>query len=1164
MSPNAREVGARLRAELASDELPRVFAQILSQHVRLRSGQEPLDSLRDSSLGRSLADAVRLIEAARIAKANDDPGWENGYRRAGELLEWLAHERINPEGLPLTLLGAAAYHLAGFPARSASLTAARPTNEADAPLLRALLEGSFSRLLPGGARVANARTRTVESRVEAGEERGQAWANVLADGVAGEVGAALGVLSAELRWGDTGRLKLALEKLVAAPPVLRRVADPLAWLLVRLCAEVAHGSAENDLRKALVPIGEMSTPEGRTVVERYVRLAFLANQTQVWPSQREGFSRLASDHSFALCTPTGSGKTRVAEVALLLGLFAATPPGKPAPLCLYIVPSRALAAEVERKLSRSLRGVSESRAVRVTQLYGGADWGPADGWLDGDHPSVLICTQEKAEALFRFFGWRLLGRLSTVIVDEAHAIQFDGSYSDLARFESRQLRLEALVGSLRSRRPEARYIAMSAVATDLERPMGQWISGDHDSTAVRVEYRSIRQLVGRLHTYSSGATRIVYDLLDGAPFDLAGAEDERPFVPHAFPERPPAPSFTKDGQNIGAFAFWAAAHLAASDGGDGEAQTVLVSVAQRPDWYAGWWLTLLDGDWKDRDLPTFFSEPEDEDDVALWNRALETCEDLFGQQSREYQLLRHGIVVHHGKMPGRLPGLLVRLVERRIVRIVLATSTLTEGVNLPVETVLVPSLHRYGSSGQTRLTAREFANLAGRAGRPGVSTEGQTLVLMPGSTTARSQIRTAYDGILRDLGSDGEERQLPRSALASLVEELERMWPGDDHEGFLQWLEQTAPTSSTGGVMPKAEQLLDSLDGIAIAAMEEVESGDEVVEVEAMLKSFWRQSFARHAADEEKRLERIFVARGKALATNIYPQRARRSAAFRANLPPSEAELIARLRPRLMAQLAAGVDYAAWPAEQRFEFVATAVATISEIPRFRLSDAPGNAEWTTILAWWLRAPNATATPTQTKIATWHDYLQKQLRYRFTWGLSAVVAAGLPDDADATLFDDWEATGSPWIVAWIKDLLVWGVLDPVAAALLARDVVVTRDAAEERARGYYETVENNGSADVLDAASVGAWVAAQVEGPSGESAEAEQRYDIDQLSPRMVGEHLVRIWRVIPSVTKRGIRWLDPSGVALAETSGLRLRFNARRYDFHLDPESRSVIASRYV
>src|SRR3546814_11049403 len=115
-----------------------------------------------------------------------------------------------------------------------------------------------------------------------------------------------------------------------------------------------------------------------------------------------------------LCTPTGSGKTLVANLALIKELLLRDHDDGLGPLALYIVPSRALAGEVEAKLSSELRG-----DVIVTGLYGGADWGITDVWLTSEEPVVLIVTVEKADALLRYLGSILLARLTLPFIDRA-------------------------------------------------------------------------------------------------------------------------------------------------------------------------------------------------------------------------------------------------------------------------------------------------------------------------------------------------------------------------------------------------------------------------------------------------------------------------------------------------------------------------------------------------------------------------------------------------------------------------------------------------------------------------------------------------------------------------------------------------------------------------
>jgi superfamily II helicase len=224
----------------------------------------------------------------------------------------------------------------------------------------------------------------------------------------------------------------------------------------------------------------------REMLERYLRQSYLWGKTLAWPSQLRGIERLQKGESFALCAPTGSGKTTVAEIAILQGLFSATlgsskedPVIEPTePLVIYLVPSRALAAEVEFKLSQVFEPLGRGRTpIIITGLYGGTDWGPTDAWLTRNTPTILICTYEKGEALLRFMGPSFLNRVSLVILDEAHSVQFNGKYEELQKAESRPLRLEALSVRLFSavERNRGHIVALSAVAEGIEEKLASWV-----------------------------------------------------------------------------------------------------------------------------------------------------------------------------------------------------------------------------------------------------------------------------------------------------------------------------------------------------------------------------------------------------------------------------------------------------------------------------------------------------------------------------------------------------------------------------------------------------------------------------------------------------------------------------------------------------------------
>src|SRR5262249_39608291 len=150
------------------------------------------------------------------------------------------------------------------------------------------------------------------------------------------------------------------------------------------------------------------------------------------------------------CTPTGSGKTTVATIAIVQALFA-TPVNQPdlivgnaSNLVLYLVPSRALAAEVESRLAADLRGLAAEPVV-ITGLYGGIDWGPTDAWVQADRLTIVVCTFEKADALLRFLGILFLDRIRLIVIDEAHMVEHSNqTITRASEGPSRSLRLEQL------------------------------------------------------------------------------------------------------------------------------------------------------------------------------------------------------------------------------------------------------------------------------------------------------------------------------------------------------------------------------------------------------------------------------------------------------------------------------------------------------------------------------------------------------------------------------------------------------------------------------------------------------------------------------------------------------------------------------------------------
>jgi superfamily II RNA helicase len=95
------------------------------------------------------------------------------------------------------------------------------------------------------------------------------------------------------------------------------------------------------------------------------------------------------------------------------------------------------------------------------------------------------------------------------------------------------------------------------------------------------------------------------------------------------------------------------------------------------------------------------------------------------------RLIRAGIGVHHAGMLPKYRRLVEQLAQRGLLRVICGTDTLGVGINVPIRTVLLTGLTKFDGARMRQLTAREFHQVAGRAGRAGFDTEGEVVAEAP-------------------------------------------------------------------------------------------------------------------------------------------------------------------------------------------------------------------------------------------------------------------------------------------------------------------------------------------------------------------------------------------------------------------------------------------------
>jgi superfamily II RNA helicase len=95
------------------------------------------------------------------------------------------------------------------------------------------------------------------------------------------------------------------------------------------------------------------------------------------------------------------------------------------------------------------------------------------------------------------------------------------------------------------------------------------------------------------------------------------------------------------------------------------------------------------------------------------------------------RLVRHGIGVHHAGMLPKYRRLVETLAQAGLLKVICGTDTLGVGINVPIRTVLFTALSKYDGTKNRLLMAREFHQIAGRAGRAGFDTMGRVVVQAP-------------------------------------------------------------------------------------------------------------------------------------------------------------------------------------------------------------------------------------------------------------------------------------------------------------------------------------------------------------------------------------------------------------------------------------------------
>ena len=101
----------------------------------------------------------------------------------------------------------------------------------------------------------------------------------------------------------------------------------------------------------------------------------------------------------------------------------------------------------------------------------------------------------------------------------------------------------------------------------------------------------------------------------------------------------------------------------------------------------------------------------------------------YGPEIRKW--LKHGIGLHHAGLLPKYRVLVEQLTQQGLLKIVCGTDTLGAGINMPIRTVLFTRLCKFDGQKTAILSARDFHQISGRAGRKGFDDRGWVVAQAP-------------------------------------------------------------------------------------------------------------------------------------------------------------------------------------------------------------------------------------------------------------------------------------------------------------------------------------------------------------------------------------------------------------------------------------------------
>lgn len=415
----------------------------------------------------------------------------------------------------------------------------------------------------------------------------------------------------------------------------------------------------------------------------------------LWQAQRLLVDKeVLKGKSATVQLPTGVGKTKSIELIVSAAFLI-----RNVNLAIIVAPLRALCNEIEKDLLHSLKNI-----VEITALSDVLE----NENLDFTHKRVIVLTPEKLSFLIRHNS-DILNRCGLIIFDEAH--MFDD--------QSRGAAYEFLILQVNDGLPsDTQKVFISAIMPNAE-DLNDWLTNDGSI----VTDSEIKKTEKSIAFYSKASDRLLFYQQK----ELIEFKGEMVYIPQVCPRTPDIREDYVRGINKGKPKYVfpdlskgsdVALYLACKLSNYENCSAIYVNSPKQIFSIAKNIIKLKNKRYNL--LDNIYQNSNHEENEKIYNLA----KLHFGEDIEIVQMMKLGFFPHFGDLENGLRISIEYEIRRHNIACVICTSTLAEGVNLPIRYLFLTSLQ--DTFGQM-LSIRKFQNLIGRTARSGVHTEGSLI-----------------------------------------------------------------------------------------------------------------------------------------------------------------------------------------------------------------------------------------------------------------------------------------------------------------------------------------------------------------------------------------------------------------------------------------------------